>query len=134
MFATRIETVERTVVCRLQGEVDAATAAELRATLVALTAYRRVVLDFSEVEFIDSAGLGCLIAGARRVHAANGVIVLSSPRRAVHRVLLMVGMDRVMPMTDALDEALTVLDAAGGVDSDPLRTAPPRARVLQLPV
>lgn len=129
MFAVRIETVDRTAICRLHGEVDAATAAEVREALVAVSAYRRVVLDFSGVPFIDSAGLGCLIAGARRVHAANGDIVLSSARRAVNRLLLTVGMDRVMPMTDTLDEALTLLDSAAGVKSDPLRSAPPHVRV-----
>ena len=134
MFAVRIETVDRTAICRLEGEVDAATATDLREALVALTAYRRVILDFSGVPFVDSAGLGCLIAGARRIHAANGDIVLSSARRAVHRLLLSVGMDRVMPMTDTLDEALSVLDDAAGVGSDPLRTAPPQVRAHQLPV
>lgn len=112
MFAVRIETVDRTAVCRVNGEVDAASAAELREALVALTAYRRVILDFSGVPFIDSAGLGCLIAGARRIHAADGDIVLCSARRAVDRLLHTVGMDGVLPIVDSVQDAFELLREA----------------------
>jgi len=110
MFAVRIEAIDGTAICRVQGDVDAASAPALREALVALTAYRRVVLDFSGVAFIDSAGLGCLIAGARRIHAANGDVVLCAARRAVGRLLRTVGMDRVIPMSETVDEALVKLD------------------------
>jgi anti-sigma B factor antagonist len=112
MFAVRIETVEGTAVCRVHGEVDAASAAALRAALVELTAHPRVVLDFSGVPFIDSAGLGCLIAGARRIHAGDGAVVLCSARRAVDRLLHTVGMDGVIPIVATLSEAFEVLRAA----------------------
>ena len=119
MFAVRIEAVDGTAICRVQGDADAASAPELREALVALTAYRRVVLDFSGVSFIDSAGLGCMIAGARRIHAANGAVVLCSPRRAVGRLLRNVGMDRVIPMADTMDEALASLEALAHGDRLP---------------
>lgn len=109
MFAVRIETVDGAAVCRVHGEVDAASAAELREALVALVAYRQVILDFSGVPFIDSAGLGCLIAGARRIHAADGDIVLCSARRAVDRLLHTVGMDGVLPIVESVPAALSVL-------------------------
>jgi anti-sigma B factor antagonist len=112
MFAVRIETIDEAAVCRVQGEVDAASAAALREALVALTAYRQVVLDFSGVPFIDSAGLGCLIAGARRIHAVDGAVVLCSARRAVDRLLHTVGMDGVLPMVATLPEALELVQVA----------------------
>ncbi len=113
MFAVRIETEGGIAICRVQGDCDAAHAAALRESLVALTAYRQVVLDFSGVAFIDSAGLGCLIAGARRIHDVDGDIVLCSARRAVNRLLHTVGMDRVLPLIGSLDEAIQHLGNAG---------------------
>lgn len=132
MFAVRIETVDDTAICRVQGDVDAANAATLRESLVALTVHPKVVLDFSGVPFIDSAGLGCLIAGARRIHAADGDVVLSSARRAVHRLLHTVGMDRVLPIVETMDEALAVLNEPDELVGS-LRDAPPRFRHQQLP-
>lgn len=139
LLAVRIETVETlatigtTAICHVEGELDAASAADLREALATLTAFERVVLDFSEVPFIDSAGLACLIAGVRRVHASNGDVVLSSARRAVHRLLLTVGMERVLPITDTIAEAMAVLDAAPDTAADGLRDAPPRLQVQRLP-
>lgn len=128
MFALRTETVDGAAICRVQGEVDAASAPAMREALVKLTAHRKVILDFSGVPFIDSAGLGCLIAGARRVHAANGDIVLCAARRAVDRLLHTVGMDRVLPIVSSVDEAFAVLREAEGADRDILRLAHPRMR------
>ncbi len=115
MFAVRIETTpEDTAICRVQGEVDAASAPAFRETMGELAAYRRVVLDFSGVPFIDSAGLGTLIAGTRRVRADQGDIVLCSARRAVNRLLHTVGMDRVLPIVDTVPAALHLLDQPAG--------------------
>lgn len=118
MFAVSIETVDRTAICRVQGDADAASAPALREALVALTAFRRVIIDFSGVPFIDSAGLGCLIAGARRMYASNGDVVLSCPRRAVGRLLRNVGMDRVLPIAETIDEAFRFLDDAAAEELD----------------
>lgn len=106
MFSINIESVEHVAVCRIHGEVDSASASALREAMGALTAYRRVVLDFSGVPFIDSAGLGTIIGGTRRVRAADGEIALCSARRSIHRLLHTVGMDRILPIFDSLPEAL----------------------------
>jgi anti-anti-sigma factor len=117
VFAVRIETIDDTTICRIQGDADAASASELRATFGPLTARPRVALDFSGVTFIDSAGLGCLIAGARRIHDAGGSVVLCSARRSVHRLLYTVGMDRVLPIAESMRAAIELLDAeAASVD------------------
>ncbi len=110
MFSINIETVERAAVCRIHGEVDSASAGALRETMGTLTAYPRVVLDFSGVPFIDSAGLGTIIGGTRRVRASDGEMVLCSARRSIHRLLYAVGMDRILPIFDSLPEALQSFD------------------------
>jgi anti-sigma B factor antagonist len=110
MFSVKIETVGRVAVCRIQGEVDSAAAPQLREAMVALAAFRSVVLDFSGVPFIDSAGLGALIAGARRIRDKGGAVVLCSARRAVDRLLHTVGMDTVLTMVASLPEAIAVLE------------------------
>ena len=52
-----------------------------------------VVVDLSELNFMDSSGLGALHA-ARRVAIKNGgMLVVSRPQPAVHRVLELPGLD-----------------------------------------
>lgn len=109
MFSITIETVEHAAICRIHGEADSASAAVLRETMGTLAAHPKVVLDFSGVPFIDSAGLGTVIGGVRRIRGANGDVVLCSARRSIQRLLHTVGMDRILPMVDTLSEAMSLL-------------------------
>jgi anti-sigma B factor antagonist len=52
-----------------------------------LEAGQRLVVDLSEVQFIDSSGLGALIALQQQAADAGGELALRSPSRAVRRVL-----------------------------------------------
>lgn len=106
MFAVRIEVVDRVAVCRPTGELDMESAPALREAMAALAAFPSVVIDFSGVPFIDSAGLGALIAGARRVRESGGDIVLCAPRKGIARLLTTAGMDRVLRVVDTLPEAV----------------------------
>ena len=68
---------EHTVVTA-RGEVDYATSPLLRDPINDLVVDGRIhlVLDFSEVSFLDSTGLGALIGARRRVHTFKGSLAL----------------------------------------------------------
>jgi anti-anti-sigma regulatory factor len=80
-------------VIRIRGELDLAGADRFTALAGAvLDGQRKVVLDVSELEFIDSTGIG-------------PGIVLRNPRRNVRRVLDITGIDncagiRIEPTSD----------------------------------
>jgi anti-sigma B factor antagonist len=58
-------------------------ATELKSTLKA--GHRRVVLDLSELQWVSSCGIGCLVAGFVSVKRAGGSMVLLSPNdRVLH--------------------------------------------------
>jgi len=93
------------------GEVDIFTAPRFKECLVELldSGVRRVVVDLSEVTFIDSTALGVLIGGVRRAHAAGGAMTLVVVNRPVERVLSITGLDRVFSMYATRAEALDAL-------------------------
>ena len=99
------------IVCRLEGELVEASAAQTREAMTALLSEDQVVLDLSRTWFIDSAGLGALIGGVRRIREHGGRVVVSSCRPGVERLLRVVGFDRVVPMVHDLDEARAAFDA-----------------------
>jgi anti-sigma B factor antagonist len=85
-------------VLSLAGEVDLATVPRLRDRLVRAAAEHpatTVLVDLDGVTLIDSAGLGILVGGLRRMRATGGglALVCSSPR--LTEVLTAVGLDRV---------------------------------------
>ena len=81
------------VVFELSGELDLAEAGALRNMLVAATdgdrPLVRVLVD--NLEFVDSAGLAALIAGANAANAAGCTFELVNPQPMVLRVLKVAG-------------------------------------------
>jgi anti-anti-sigma factor len=85
-----------TIVARLAGGLDMSATFRLEPELERLTqepGVRELVLDTSGVEFIESAGLGVLLATRERLRAAGVRFVLASPSPAVRRILRLTGAD-----------------------------------------
>jgi len=86
-------------VVRMVGELDMATAPKLRETVVKLLqpslGIGVVILDLSEVAFVDSTGLGVLAASRQRIEREGGALVLRGPRPNTVKVLAVTGLDRV---------------------------------------
>jgi anti-sigma B factor antagonist len=84
-------------VVALSGEVDIYTSPQFKECMLGLldNGVYRLVVDLSDVTFIDSTALGVLIGGVRRVHSAGGAIALVVTSRPVERVLSITGLDRV---------------------------------------
>jgi len=85
---------------KVQGELDLSTASELDETLRRETdAGRRIVIDLSETEFIDSTGLNTLIAALRASDNNGGALAVSPVLPAqVRRVLEITGLNKVLPV------------------------------------
>jgi anti-sigma B factor antagonist len=96
-------------VLRVAGEVDVYTAPQIREQIQDLAAKGTVqlVADLSQVEFIDSSGLGALIGGLRRVREDDGSLVLVIPTRRILRVFQLTGLTKALRIYDNLDEALS---------------------------
>ena len=83
---------------RLTGEVDAATAPLLEAqiTEAVRAGYAQVILDFGDLQFIDSSGLSVLVSNHKRLRDAGGDLVVDSPPPAALRLFEIAGLDRVL--------------------------------------
>lgn len=101
-------------VCRPLGEIDAFTVSQFRQALADLAAEPRLVIDMSGVPFVDSAGLGALIGGIRRVRERGGEVVVVCNRRGLVRTLRTTGFDRIVDMTATLDDARAIFVSSSG--------------------
>jgi len=73
-----------------------------------------VVLDMTTVEFLDSSGLGAVVA-ARKLLGGNRSMALAGLTPAVDKVMTLTRMHTVFPIHTDLDAAL----AAGAADHHP---------------
>ena len=97
-------------VVSLAGELDLSTLPDLEGPLFEeLRTRTGVVVDLTQLIFIDSSGIGLLIkaSGLRSDPAAMHIAI--APESQVERVLGLTGVDRALPVTVGSDEALTAL-------------------------
>ncbi|MFD0775420.1 STAS domain-containing protein [Streptomonospora algeriensis] len=84
-----------TVVVAVQGEIDIATADDMRDRMLAAAGERGsavLVADLSEVDFFDASGVRALMAVRRRLNARGVRMVLGGPSAAVVRTLEVLGL------------------------------------------
>jgi anti-anti-sigma factor len=91
-----------TVVAKVAGELDMAATFRLEPDLERVTqepGVRALVIDVGDVEFIDSAGLGLLLATDERLRAAQIRFALTNPSPSVRRMLELTGAARALAVT-----------------------------------
>ncbi len=95
------------VVVAVSGEIDLYTSGRLREALddLDIASVRRLVIDLSAVDFIDSTGLGLLVATARRLPVGAPFVVVCHTEK-VREVLLMTGLDRIFTIYGTRSEAV----------------------------
>ncbi len=100
-FATPVRYDVDEVIVEVRGELDIATApllADLRDQLMAEGA-RRPAVDLGETSFVDSTGLGTLLAAHRRMQAHRGRLVLKALRPTTRRLLQATALDTTFTVT-----------------------------------
>jgi len=94
-------------VVKLGGELDLYNAQQVRQALTDACADSpaRVVVDLSEVEFIDSTALGVLIESRSRLDNRRAFL-LAAPGLETRRALEISGLDRHFTVHESVSEAL----------------------------
>jgi anti-anti-sigma factor len=86
----------RTIV-KLCGELDIASAPDLREQLLAILSRRtlsHLILDLSKLRFIDSSGIAVFVNTDRRARLLGCTLALVAPQAPVSRVLQVCGLDQ----------------------------------------
>ena len=86
-FSSYVRRERETLYLVFEGAIDVATAAEAQTALQRFTAEYgpSVVLDMSRVNFIDSKGVGTLIAAAKTARDAGGQVYIHRPALPVSK-------------------------------------------------
>jgi anti-sigma B factor antagonist len=116
----RENTAQGHAICRPVGELDAFTVSQFRHALADLAKGGQVIIDLSGIPFMDSAGLGALIGGIRRIRELGGDVAVACNRPTLLRLLYSTGFDRIVTLAPTAIEAANALQ-----DLEPERPNPP---------
>ena len=100
-FVTSLDRDAGTATVTLRGEVDILTVDQVRVVLGEALAIRpqEILVDLSELAFIDSTGLGALIFGFQRARDAGVRFRLADANPTVRQILMLSGLLEVVELT-----------------------------------
>ena len=95
------------IVVAVSGDIDNDTAPSLRRALVEAFSEgaKRVVVDLTTTDFLDSSGLGTLV-GVSKEYSRDGELVLVCPRPQLRKLFKISRLDEVLAVHPDLESAL----------------------------
>jgi len=103
VLSTEVTQTGNETVIQVRGEIDMATAGQLRDAIEPhMGPAQIIVMDLSEVKFMDSSCLNVLAEARTTLTADGGSLLLRNPSSAAHRVLTAGGLTDLLE-TDARD-------------------------------
>jgi anti-anti-sigma factor len=106
--------VDGHAVIHLKGELDIATVDDLRNDLrqARRSHGEHVILDLTDLEFMDSQGLSVIVNCHKSVTAAGGSLALVAPRPIVRRTLEITGLAGRLGVFGSIEDAIAPRAAA----------------------
>ena len=99
------------------GDLDVVGAPDLRQAVVAAVAggSRLLVLDLSDLDFVDSFGIGAVVGALKRLRQRGGDLALVCPSPRIRRVFEICDLDRILALHDSIES----VDTAERIGSGP---------------
>jgi len=98
----------------IKGRMDAARVGAVRETLAKLPdqGHKRIVLDLTELEWIDSSGVGALVVLYKNAKAKGGEVVVASLQRQPREIFRLLHLESAFQIFDTVPQAVARLGAA----------------------
>jgi anti-anti-sigma factor len=95
-----VERLDARMLVRLRGALDIVTAPLLAATLS--EANSEIVVDLSDLTFLDASGLGALASASARAEQHGNHLVVVNPDPLMQRMFELTGLDYLLSASDVL--------------------------------
>ncbi len=95
----RMESIGTTLVVKPDGELDQSCAAALRCDIdreIQRTHTKNLILDFGNVTFMDSSGIGMIIGRYKQIQARGGKTMIIRPQPQVDKILELSGLKKIV--------------------------------------
>lgn len=103
------QTRDRIMVAHMFGEIDHHSAEYFKQKLddeIIARMPKSLVLDFSEVNFMDSSGIGVLMGRYKNLQKIGGTMCITNMAEHINRIFDMSGLSRIITKYESIDKAI----------------------------
>lgn len=103
-----LEEIEDRLILRIDGRLDATSSPILERKLGSLIEekYRYLLLDFTQVEYLSSAGMRILLSASKKLKEKKGYLLVFSANDDVAEIIRMAGFEKVLHLCSTEKDAL----------------------------
>ena len=97
-MSVKIEFENEILLCRLCGEIDHHTTLPIRLDIddrIENCRPKTVILDFSDVTFMDSSGIGLVMGRYKLLNEFGGALEITGLSNNSYKVMCLAGLDRI---------------------------------------
>jgi anti-sigma B factor antagonist len=96
-------------IVQITDRLDSNTSAQCEEQLVSIidSGNKKMVIDFSQLEYISSAGLRVLLLAAKKLKSVDGRIVIAALKPHIREVFDIAGFSSIFTIKGSIDEAMT---------------------------
>lgn len=94
----------------IKGYLDAHTVTQLEEKLYSMLnkGVKKILIDFSDLKYISSAGIGLLIGATQKIRAEGGDLVICNSSDKVYNILENLGFTKIFNIAHSEQEALSL--------------------------
>lgn len=109
-----VERQKDCLIVRLSGPLDIVVGEKLVSQIKpVMTGYRKVIIDLSKVNYLDSSGLGALVAVQMTLKRQGGGLVMTGVREAPLEVMKSSQLLKILDIRNSIEEVLMETDPKG---------------------
>ncbi len=96
------------LIAKMQEDIDHSNAILLRKKIdekIKTRDITKLVFDFSDLEFMDSSGIGMILGRYKIMQSLGGKVYISDANENVMKIINISGLHKIIPVYDTKDEA-----------------------------
>ncbi len=110
---TGVKDIDGMKVLDVAGEIDVYTAPQFKEAVNGIIAggQKHLIIDMSDVTYMDSSGFGTLLSATRRLRPQGGTINLVKCNTSIDRILRITRLNTVFATYDSIGDAISATQA-----------------------
>ena len=108
-MAVKTETKNGLMICRVEGEIDISSSPDIKKIFDKLIAQKipRIVVDLSNVSYVDSSGLATLVGILKNMRSYGGKMKLAGMSSKIKSLFEITKLDKLFDIAASEEEAVT---------------------------